>query len=43
MKISEILEEDVLKRGMEKIHRDEMIKDLKKEIEKKDEEIKILQ
>jgi uncharacterized protein (DUF3084 family) len=40
MKISEVLEHEVLKKGMEKISREEMIKDLKKEIKKKDEEIK---
>jgi DNA primase large subunit len=38
VKASEILEEDVLKKGMEKINRDEEKKNLKKEIEKKDEE-----
>jgi septal ring factor EnvC (AmiA/AmiB activator) len=38
VKTSEILEEDVLKKGMEKINRDKEMKDLKKEIKEKDEE-----
>jgi hypothetical protein len=35
MKISEILEEDVLKKGIEKIKRDEENKEMKEEIKKK--------
>jgi hypothetical protein len=40
IKESKRAEEDILKKRIEKIHRDEEIKDLKKEIEKRDEEIK---
>jgi hypothetical protein len=42
VKISEILEEDVLKKGIEKINRDKEMEGLKKEIRKRDEEIKKL-
>jgi hypothetical protein len=40
MKISEVLEEEVLKKGMEKINREEEMEGLRKEIRKRDEKIK---